>query len=314
MYTLIHTHTRSLSLSLSHTHTYTLFVSFSRIPPKCSSALHCVYVRAFTSHQTTYWELGRYSPPTRVPWLIHTQVAHTSGTHKWHTQMASDGEASAHLNDHICLPWHTTHMIAMTQSRHVWMSHDPNVFAMTQSDLCPDSFIRVVTPSLVRAFTPHQTTFWKPKWLGSVECLQYSFECMQGSFVRMQGSFECIQDSLECIHASTNQTTLWELGSFFFVLLFFFLRLFFLFSIPSGSLGCLHASPNHILGARMVFLILNITKHNSTVHWCKYDMRWLRLVGSLKSQVSFAKEPYKRDYILQKRPIILRNLLNVATP
>ena len=43
-------------------------------------------------------------------------------------------------------------------------------------------------------------------------------------------------------------------------------------------------------------------------------MGWLRLVGSLKLQVSFAKEPYKRDYILQKSPIILRSLLTVATP
>jgi len=43
------------------------------------------------------------------------------------------------------------------------------------------------------------------------------------------------------------------------------------------------------------------------------DMGWLRLVGCLKSYVSFAKEPYKRDYILQKRPIILRRLLIVAT-
>jgi len=41
---------------------------------------------------------------------------------------------------------------------------------------------------------------------------------------------------------------------------------------------------------------------------------WLRLVGSLKLQVSFAKEPYKRDKILQKRPMILRSLLIVATP
>jgi len=42
-----------------------------------------------------------------------------------------------------------------------------------------------------------------------------------------------------------------------------------------------------------------------------YDvsMRWLQLVGSLKLKVSFAKEPYKRDYILQKRPIVLRSLL-----
>ena len=40
----------------------------------------------------------------------------------------------------------------------------------------------------------------------------------------------------------------------------------------------------------------------------------LRLVGNLKLQVSFAKEPYKRDDILHKRPIILRSLLIVATP
>jgi len=38
-------------------------------------------------------------------------------------------------------------------------------------------------------------------------------------------------------------------------------------------------------------------------------MGWLRLVGSLKLQVTFAKEPYQRDYILQKRPVILRSLL-----
>ena len=38
-------------------------------------------------------------------------------------------------------------------------------------------------------------------------------------------------------------------------------------------------------------------------------MGWLRLVGSLKLQVSFVKEPYKTDDILQKRPIILRSLL-----
>jgi len=43
-------------------------------------------------------------------------------------------------------------------------------------------------------------------------------------------------------------------------------------------------------------------------------MGWLRIVGSLKLQVSFGKEPYTRDYILQKRPIMLRSLLLVATP
>ena len=34
-------------------------------------------------------------------------------------------------------------------------------------------------------------------------------------------------------------------------------------------------------------------------------MGWLQLVGSLKLQVSFAKEHHKTDDILQKRPIIL---------
>ena len=44
------------------------------------------------------------------------------------------------------------------------------------------------------------------------------------------------------------------------------------------------------------------------------DMGWLRVVGSLQLQVSFAKEPYKKDDILQKRPTILQNLLSEATP
>ena len=44
------------------------------------------------------------------------------------------------------------------------------------------------------------------------------------------------------------------------------------------------------------------------------NMGWLRFVGSLKLWVSFAKEPYKRKDILQKKPVILRSLLIVATP
>jgi len=43
-------------------------------------------------------------------------------------------------------------------------------------------------------------------------------------------------------------------------------------------------------------------------------MGWLQLVGSIKLQVSFAKETYKRDNILRKWPIILSILLTVATP
>ena len=36
----------------------------------------------------------------------------------------------------------------------------------------------------------------------------------------------------------------------------------------------------------------------------KMAIGWLMLVGSINLQVSFAKEPYERDYILQKRPVI----------
>ena len=44
------------------------------------------------------------------------------------------------------------------------------------------------------------------------------------------------------------------------------------------------------------------------------SMGWLRLVGSLKKQVSFAKYRLFYRALLQKRPIILRSLLIVATP
>jgi len=42
-------------------------------------------------------------------------------------------------------------------------------------------------------------------------------------------------------------------------------------------------------------------------------MRW-RLVGSLKTYVSFAKESCKRDYILQKRPKFLKRLVMIGSP
>ena len=38
------------------------------------------------------------------------------------------------------------------------------------------------------------------------------------------------------------------------------------------------------------------------------------MIGSIKIYISFAKEPFKIDDILQKRPIILSILLTVATP
>jgi len=45
-----------------------------------------------------------------------------------------------------------------------------------------------------------------------------------------------------------------------------------------------------------------------------YDMGWLRLVGSLKLQVSSAEYRLFYRALLQKRPIILRSLLVEATP
>jgi len=45
-----------------------------------------------------------------------------------------------------------------------------------------------------------------------------------------------------------------------------------------------------------------------------WSMGWLRLVGSLKLKVYFAKEPNKRDDFLPKRPVIWRSLLIVSTP
>jgi len=50
------------------------------------------------------------------------------------------------------------------------------------------------------------------------------------------------------------------------------------------------------------------------MHRAIEHMGWLWLVGSIELFVSFAKEPYKRDDILQKRPMILSILLIVATP
>ena len=43
-------------------------------------------------------------------------------------------------------------------------------------------------------------------------------------------------------------------------------------------------------------------------------MGWLWLVGWIELYVWFAKEPYKRDDILYRRPIILSILQSVATP
>jgi len=51
------------------------------------------------------------------------------------------------------------------------------------------------------------------------------------------------------------------------------------------------------------FLCEYITRINVACYTYGSGMRWLRLVGSLTTQVSFAKEPNKRDYILHKKPV-----------
>jgi len=45
-----------------------------------------------------------------------------------------------------------------------------------------------------------------------------------------------------------------------------------------------------------------------------YCVWWLRLVGSLKLEVSFAKYRLFYRALLQKRPVVLRSLLIVGTP
>ena len=59
---------------------------------------------------------------------------------------------------------------------------------------------------------------------------------------------------------------------------------------------------------------LSLSKKDSILCQNRQNMGWLRLVGSIKLQVTFAKEPYKRDDILQKRHVILSTILTVATP
>jgi len=75
----------------------------------------------------------------------------------------------------------------------------------------------------------------------------------------------------------------------------------------SALISCNTSSHFHVIHQ----LISKEITHSS--HRIPVNMRWLRLVRSLELQVSFAKEPYKRDCILQKRLIIRRSLLIVAT-
>jgi len=73
--------------------------------------------------------------------------------------------------------------------------------------------------------------------------------------------------------------------------------------------GSYESSPPCITHARIMRDIWMCDRHVT-----RWRMGCLQLVGSLKLQVAFAKEPYKTDDIMQKRPIILKSLLIIATP
>jgi len=75
------------------------------------------------------------------------------------------------------------------------------------------------------------------------------------------------------------------------------------------------------ISSLLYICIVSISYRSVHLKWFKnilslhiLHMGGIRLVGSLKLDVSFAKEPHKRADILQKRRIILRSLLIVATP
>jgi len=79
---------------------------------------------------------------------------------------------------------------------------------------------------------------------------------------------------------------------------------FYIFTpINSHSRTQTHTHPLHYVYWRVPMCMRRQYSH----------IAWLRSVGSLKLYVSFAKELYKRDHILQKRPVIWRNLRIEAT-
>jgi len=64
----------------------------------------------------------------------------------------------------------------------------------------------------------------------------------------------------------------------------------------------------------MYIYVYNMGYLDMYLHMGYLDMYLVYVsVGSLKFYVSFAKEPYERDNILQKRHTILRSLRIVAT-
>jgi len=95
---------------------------------------------------------------------------------------------------------------------------------------------------------------------------------------------------------------------------------------PEKSLICSHKSP-HILSKEPLYMLLLpqawwISRATQLYMLSLPQLRGrtyskscvARLIHVWKLYDSFAQEPYKRDYIMQKRPIIWRSLQVVATP
>ena len=84
--------------------------------------------------------------------------------------------------------------------------------------------------------------------------------------------------------------------------------------------SCMCACVNVCVSCMRIYIhsciCTHIYKHTNayTDTTSRYPICWLRPIGSLKVQVSFTKEMYKKDNILQKKPIILRSLLVAAIP
>jgi len=78
------------------------------------------------------------------------------------------------------------------------------------------------------------------------------------------------------------------------------------------SVGC--SAVQSVAVCRSVLWCVAECSKSATVQSLHRAMGWLRLVGSLKLQVSFAEYSLFYRALLQKRPIILRSLLTKATP
>jgi len=71
----------------------------------------------------------------------------------------------------------------------------------------------------------------------------------------------------------------------------------------------------HVYKYACIHVFMHACMYNNMSRKCaNVYMGWLRLVGSLQIQVSFAEYNLFNRALLQRRPIILRSLLIVATP